>query len=73
MIISREGWLVESREKAEARLRENLLDAQVMAALGGNDLGPFEPVDGPGMMKYQAFACSAGNQFTLALWRCIVF
>jgi len=62
---------MESREQAEARLRENLLDAQVIASLGGHDLGPFEPVDEPGMMKFQAFCLKCGKSVyvsTIALY-----
>ena len=52
---------MERKEQADARLKENVLDAQVIAALGGHDLGSFEPVDEPGMMKYQAFCLQCGK------------
>lgn len=32
-------------DKAEQELREAILEAQAEAALGGHDLGPFEPVE----------------------------
>ena len=62
---------MESREQAEDQLRENLLEAQAMAALGGHDLESFEPVDEPGMMKYQAFCLKCGKSVyvsTIALY-----
>ena len=62
---------MESKERAEARLRENLLEAQAIAALGGHDLESFEPVDEPGMMKYQAFCSKCGKSVyvsTIALY-----
>lgn len=62
---------MESKEQAEARLRVNILDAQVMAALGGHDLGPFESVDEPGMLKYEAFCSKCGKSVyvsTVALY-----
>jgi hypothetical protein len=36
-------------------LRENILAAQVEAAMRGHELGAFEAVDEPGRAKYQAF------------------
>jgi len=46
---------------AEGSLRENILAAQVEAALRGHDLGPFEPIEEPGVPKYQAFCHSCGK------------
>jgi hypothetical protein len=62
---------VESRKQAETRLRENILQAQVEAALSGHDLGPFEPVEEPGLMKHQAICRSCGRSVyvsTVALY-----
>lgn len=52
---------MESEEQAEARLREHILAAQVEAALQGHELGPFESVDEPGLLKFQAFCSSCGK------------
>jgi len=52
---------VVNRRQAENRLRENVLRAQVEAALGGHDLSPFEPVEEPGVFKYQAFCDLCGK------------
>jgi hypothetical protein len=52
---------METRKQAETRLRKNVLQAQVEAALSGHDLGPFEPVDEPGVLKYQAFCKLCGR------------
>lgn len=50
-----------NREQAETRLRENILEALVEAAMQGHVLGPFEPLPEPGMPKYQAFCHSCGK------------
>ena len=52
---------MESRKQAEARVKANMLEAMVEAALNGHDLGPFEPVDEPGMLKYQAVCHKCAN------------
>ena len=44
-----------------SRLKENILAAQVTAALQGHELGPFEAVDEPGREKYQAFCRRCGK------------
>ena len=36
---------MKSSDEATARLRENVLEAQVRAALAGHDIGPFDPVN----------------------------
>ena len=42
-------------------LRENILAAQVEAAMQGHELGAFESVDEPGRAKYQAFCRRCGK------------
>jgi hypothetical protein len=42
-------------------LRENILAAQVEAAMRGHELGAFEAVDEPGRAKYQVFCRSCGK------------
>ena len=53
--------MTDSRRRAEARLKDYILEAQVEAALQGHDLGPFQPVDEPGLLKYQAFCFACGK------------
>jgi hypothetical protein len=45
----------------DGSLRENILAAQVVAAMQGHDLGPFEPVNEPGTPKYEAYCHSCGK------------
>ena len=42
-------------------LRENVLAAQVEAAMQAHELGPFEALDEPGREKYQAFCRRCGK------------
>ena len=44
-------------DRAVDRLRENVLAAQVEAALQGHEVGGFRPVDGIPILGYKAF-CS---------------
>lgn len=37
------------------RLKENILSAQVTAALQGHDLSSFEPINEPGLPKFEAY------------------
>jgi hypothetical protein len=50
-----------SREQEENRPKENVLEAMVEAALQGHELEPFEPVDEPGIRKYQAVCSRCGK------------
>jgi hypothetical protein len=49
---------------AVGNLRENVLSAQVEAALQGHELGEFRPVDGIPILGYEAF-CS---KCALSVW-----
>jgi hypothetical protein len=51
---------MESREPAEARLKENLLEAAVEAALQGHDLASWEQVDERGL-EWQAVCKQCGR------------
>ncbi|HET6446244.1 MAG TPA: hypothetical protein VFI27_16880 [candidate division Zixibacteria bacterium] len=42
-------------------LRENILAAQVEAALQGHDIGSFEPIEDPGLTTYQAVCRNCGR------------
>ena len=50
-----------SMDEAEAHLRENILEARVEAAMQGYHEGPFEPVDEPGLLKFEAFCLKCGK------------
>ena len=52
------------RDWAADNLRENVLSAQVEAALQGHELGEFRPVDGIPILGYEAF-CSKCN---MSVW-----
>ncbi len=53
---------MESRKQAEDRLRHNMLEAMVEAALQGHALGEWEDVDGEDMMmRYQAVCDQCGK------------
>ena len=45
-------------DPAVTRLKENILAAQVEAAMQGHYLGPFEPIEEPGALKYEAICYS---------------
>ena len=47
--------MMESKESAQARLKENLLECMTIAALGDHDLNEWEQVDDTGL-KWQS-AC----------------
>lgn len=51
---------MEPRKAAETRLRANMLEAQIMAALGGHQLQPWEAID-ENSLRYQAH-CSLCNK-----------
>jgi hypothetical protein len=51
---------MESEESAQARLKENLLEAAVEAALQGHDLAPWEQVDERGL-EWQAVCKQCGR------------
>jgi hypothetical protein len=42
-------------------LRDNILSAQVEAALQGHELGPFEPTEDPGLTSYQSICRKCGR------------
>lgn len=42
-------------------LRDNILSAQVEAALQGHELGPFEPTEEPGLVTYRAHCRRCGR------------
>jgi hypothetical protein len=42
-------------------LRDNILSAQVEAALQGHELGPFEPTEDPGLTSYQSICRRCGR------------
>jgi hypothetical protein len=42
-------------------LRENVLSAQVEAALQGHELGHFEPTDDPGLVTYRSICRRCGR------------
>lgn len=42
-------------------LRDNILSAQVEAALQGHEIGPFEPTEDPGLTTYQAVCRKCGR------------
>jgi hypothetical protein len=42
-------------------LRINILSAQVEAALQGHDIGPFDPIEDPGITTYQAVCRNCGR------------
>ena len=42
-------------------LRINILSAQVEAALQGHEIGPFEPIEDPGLTTYQAACRNCGR------------
>jgi len=42
-------------------LRINILSAQVEAALQGHEIGPFEPIENPGITTYQAVCRLCGR------------
>ena len=42
-------------------LRINILSAQVEAALQGHEIGPFEPIEDPGLTTYQAVCRKCGR------------
>ena len=42
-------------------LRDNILSAQVEAALQGHELGPFEPTEDPGLTSYQPICRKCGR------------
>lgn len=48
-------------DAAVVRLKENILAAQVEAAMQGHELGAFDAVDEPGRAKYEAFCRRCGK------------
>jgi hypothetical protein len=51
--------MLESRQEAEARLNDNLLEAQVEAVLQGHDLGCLLPIDDDGLY-WEAYCVYCG-------------
>lgn len=52
---------MQRQQQPEAILKENMLEAQVIAALGGHELGSWEEAGEPDKLEYQAICKNCGQ------------